>query len=543
MFIRKIFLYLNTIKYLKISQIFYRFYYFFLSIKNFSIPTGLKPIKLKNWKHLSLYDEKIDEELNTSFLNIEKKLNLPEDWNNSSFDKLWLYNLHYFEDLLSKKAHLKHKFHISLINSWIEDNPLKKSVGWEPYPTSLRIVNIIKSWLGGLALDIRVFESLYLQASHLSRFFEKHLLGNHYFSNLKALLFAGVIFQNQKWIYKAHKGLLNQIPEQILNDGANFELSPMYHSLFLVDILDIYNLCSSYTTKETIEIKKMLNQHIPKMIRFMESMSHPDGKVSFFNDSVFGVAPEISKILDYAYLLGFEEKAACKNIIDNKESGYLCFHNDEITLIFDAGKIGPSYIPGHAHADTLSFELSIFGERIIVNSGIYEYLNTKKRIFQRKTMSHNTVEIDSKDSSEVWSSFRVANRAIPLNRFSTKLKDNSIIFNSGHNGYSSFFSKTIHNRKIHIFKNSIRLTDTIVGKFKTAKSRLYFHPNHELINKVKGIEISNKLYKINIEIPDHKYEIKNSFWSPMFGKEIKNNFLEIDFNSPKIELNISWMPK
>jgi hypothetical protein len=32
-------------------------------------------------------------------------------------------------------------------------------------------------------------------------------------------------------------------------------------------------------------------------------------------------------------------------------------------LILDVAPVGPDYLPGHAHADTLSFELSLFGQR------------------------------------------------------------------------------------------------------------------------------------------------------------------------------------
>ena len=42
-------------------------------------------------------------------------------------------------------------------------------------------------------------------------------------------------------------------------------------------------------------------------------------------------------------------------------------------------------MPGHSHAETLSFEASFKGERFIVNSGISSYEKNKKRIYQRST--------------------------------------------------------------------------------------------------------------------------------------------------------------
>ena len=105
--------------------------------------------------------------------------------------------------------------------------------------------------------------------------------------------------------------------------------------------------------------------------------------------------------------------------------------------------MGPDYIPGHAHADTLSFELSIINQRTFVNSGISEYGITSKRINQRKTRSHNTVEVDGKDSSQVWGSFRVVRRAKIVSRYIERKQDGLIVLQASHNGYKSLFGGCI----------------------------------------------------------------------------------------------------
>ena len=43
-------------------------------------------------------------------------------------------------------------------------------------------------------------------------------------------------------------------------------------------------------------------------------------------------------------------------LIDYPDSGYAIYKSYEMKLIADIGNVGPDYIPGHAHADTLSFE-------------------------------------------------------------------------------------------------------------------------------------------------------------------------------------------
>ncbi len=83
-------------------------------------------------------------------------------------------------------------------------------------------------------------------------------------------------------------------------------------------------------------------------------------------------------------------------------------------MVIDCGAIGPDYQPGHAHCDTLSYELAIDGRRVIVDSGVHDYEPTQHRAYARSTPAHNTVVIDGQEQSEMWGVFRVARRARPL---------------------------------------------------------------------------------------------------------------------------------
>ena len=532
------FLYINTLRYLKWKQIFYRLF-IKVHLPKIKEEIGLFRIyRSKKWHHELLYENKINKRLEATFLNHKKLLNLPADWNEDSSSKLWLYNLHYFEDLLSEGSIDKSDLHLRLLSRWVDENPIGEGIGWEPYPISLRIVNILKSWLGGLRLDEEQLSSVFHQANFLSINLEKHLLGNHYFTNLKALLFAGVIFKNHKWKVLAENGLISEIPEQILEDGANFELSPMYHSLMLVDMLDMFNLCKAYPDNTSKELFNLIKVYIPKMLSFMEAMSHPDGGVSFFNDSVDCIAPSNMKIRDYALSLGFKDKPLNKKryeIIDNEDSGYLSGIIEGIKIIFDAAPIGPDYMPGHGHADTLCFELSIGPQRVFVNSGISEYGSGKRRVNQRKTLSHNTVEVDHKDSSEVWSGFRVAKRARVLNR-SYSFREDKIIFQGTHDGYKSFFRGCLHHRKITLSKDQLIILDSLEGKFVHAKSRLFFHPDLLVKLEQNILKVEGKDFVLISDLSGKKISLINSNWHPEFGVSIPNKGLEVEFEDNNIEI-------
>ena len=542
----KLFLIFNTLRYLKWQQIYFRLVRKLIKPKVTESFQGPKPKRSKTWEHLPLYGNKIDSQLEVCFLNHTKKLDLPADWNNESLTKLWVYNLHYFEDLLSSNAEEKRNLHLELLVNWVDQNPVGYGNGWEPYPTSLRIVNILKAWLGGLELDEKLFSSVFTQASFLSNDLEKHLLGNHYFANLKALLFAGVIFENSLWLNIAKKGLLSEIPEQILEDGANFELSPMYHSLILLDMLDMLNLSKAYPTKVSNKLVYLLEYYIPKMLAFMEVMAHPDGGVSFFNDSADGIAPAKARIESYAKKLGFginHLDSSKPQIIDNANSGYICATAAGSKLIFDAAPVGPDYIPGHAHADTLSFELSIGAQRVFVNSGISEYGLSSKRLKQRKTASHNTVEVDGKDSSQVWSGFRVANRAKIFDRSNFIHNENSLFLWASHNGYKTKFSGCIHTRYITFEPRKLIVNDSLDGSYSSAKAFFHFHPDLCVTMKNHKLKVEGEEFFLYSDLNSFNSRICETSWHPEFGVSILNKTLEIIFNSRQIEVVFDWCKK
>jgi len=536
-------LFINTIKYLKWQQIYFRFVRKLIAPKITDIYEGIKLTPVDVWNHSALYESKISNNFVANFLNYSKKLNLPSDWNNELISKLWTYNLHYFEDLLSVDAFEREGILNSLLNQWVDDNPVGYGSGWEPYPSSLRISNILKAWLGEMNIDEKVMRSTFHQASYLSNNLEKHLLGNHLFVNLKALLFAGVIFDNKRWLKISERGLLAEIPEQILLDGANFELSPMYHSLILVDMLDMLNLTRAYPNSVSKELISLLESFIPGMLQFMETMSHPDGGVSFFNDSSSGIAPKNKVIEDYAKQLGFQINSVDINslLLEDKYScGYFSAILNSTKLIFDAAAVGPDYIPGHAHADTLSFEMSIDCERVFTNSGTSEYGLSKVRNNQRKTRSHNTVEVDEKDSSEVWSGFRVAERASVINRSGRVVNGHSILMEAGHNGYKTLFSGCLHNRKILLSDRSLTITDSLNGNFIFAKSRFFIHPQLAVSFNDDILQIKGKNFIMTSNLVGKSAFICDSTWHPEFGVSIPNKVLEVEFETNQLEIIFKW---
>jgi len=516
-------LYWNTIKYLKISQLYFRIYNK-VKIKRIILVKDLNLSKVYgNWIIPPFKKNRFISNATFKFGELEKNILNPSDWQDKKMPMLWLYNLHYFDYLVSTDQKENSSWNKEIILRWIKENKPGRGVGWEPYPTSLRIVNWIKWSFNGGILNREVLNSLSTQVMFLSRNIEYHLLGNHLFSNAKALVFAGLFFKGleaKKWYILGEKIINKQLSEQVLKDGANFELSPMYHSIFLEDILDIINIHHLYQQSYS----KNIDFIVPKMIKWYLAMSHPDGNLSFFNDSVLDVALTSKEIVKYSKKLGFSNININSGLIDFKESGFSRVENQEMVLLADMGNIGPDYLPGHAHADTLSFELSLFGERFIVNSGISEYGKSRRRLYQRGTYNHSTITIDRKNSSQVWSGFRVGNRSKILNKNIAQI-DNLTSLAACHDGYSTLEGNPIHCRVWKVYESSIKIIDEVKG-FKNHILDLVFplFPGIKIIKQQKNIlilKVKNRDVKMEI-LGNGNIKIKKSYFHPKFGSCIKN---------------------
>ena len=61
----------------------------------------------------------------------------------------------------------------------------------------------------------------------------------------------------------------------------------------------------------------------------------------------------------YASRIGLKSDEVMHKIFGYSElndSGYIRLNSKQAVAIIDTAPVGPDYIPGHAHADTLSFE-------------------------------------------------------------------------------------------------------------------------------------------------------------------------------------------
>lgn len=365
----------------------------------------------------------------------------------------------------------------------------------------------------------KVYCELYSQYKYVASHQEKHLLANHYFEDLKALIIASYLFRDDQKL----KGYLNdfkkQCDEQILNDGVHYELSLMYHKLILEDAMRVAMLAKQPDFPKCDWLTSLMQ----KMVDAIYSLEKGIGRTPLFNDSGDNVAKTCEQLIIVA-----DRHFGIKSVLKDsfEVSGYYKLYDGNKALFFDAGKIGVDYQPAHGHCDCLSFELSIGDKPLFVNSGTYEYQGDLRKCF-RKTCAHNTVEIDGHEQSQCWGGFRVAKR---INKVIGSKNGNEV------KGYYKNYLGEEHSRRISLTAGVLTVEDTINARIGArVKSYLHIAPGYKIDkNEVKDIygKLVCKVNAQNCEM-DNVTGYDLCYYAPEFGDLQMGSCLVFKWNADK----------
>ncbi len=408
-------------------------------------------------------------------IGLEREFGASIDWF-SAPTRLWSYQLHTL-DPLRERIPLEDR--LRLLDDWSTANPFGSRPGWEPYPASLRIVNSLETLLhaGTNALASRA-ESLALQLWWLEANLEADLGANHLWKNVLALAWGGRCLRGRspdRWRAHGDAMVARELEGQILEDGFHIERSPGYHAVLVDDLVRFERLLGA-----TGELHSPFGRRVTEARRrsaiALASILHPDGEIPLFNDAAFGQAPAAAWILDRASELDGGVPPVA-NPLGAPSAGIHRLLGDDSVLLFDAGEIGWAEQPAHAHADTLSYELSFGSTRVVVDAGVFDYGATSERAYARSTRSHNTLELDGTDQSEVWGVFRVGRRARPLDVRRERV-DGRVAIEASHDGYRRAAGRPIHRRRVeHLGGDAWSVEDVVTGGGDhRAVSRLRLHP-------------------------------------------------------------------
>lgn len=343
-------------------------------------------------------------------------------------------------------------------------------------------------------------------------------------------------------------------------------------------------------------VRGLLAPRVGAMRHWLRVMCHPDGEIALFNDAAIGIAPSVAELEAYFARCVLDAAAPGLDTVEHlADSGYIRLTAsppvgapegakravdggaavDDGTAVFaadaaptggidasvgapqganngailpaavallDVARVGPDYLPGHAHADSLSFELSVFGRRLLVNGGTSCYGMSAERLRQRGTAAHNTVVVDGLDSSEVWGGFRVARRAHP-HGLQVRADGQGAVVRCSHDGYRWLPGLPRHTRQWALHATELVVDDELAGDYREAVAQYRFHPDVAVSIEADGRSGTAALLggeRVRWVIEHGDGELVPSSWHPHFGVSMPCSLLRVRLAGGHARVRFAW---
>lgn len=457
----------------------------------------------------------------------------------AALDAKWTWELNRHQFLVpvaiaywNKKDVKYAEFVVDHLLDWIADNPPGYGINWvESLEVATRVVCWV--WLlellrGSTALTAeklaRILDCLVEHAEHIYKYSSHYISPNTHLTGeaLGLYLFSAVYDEyglSEKWQKVSRKILDSEIARQMGKDGVHRELSTYYHCYTIDYYLQYYILAEL----KGYRLKECVKSYLENAIFFLLMIERHCGTLPMFGDGDGGKALPLTCCNDYSsnrtalalgsllfnradfraraseitedcvWLMGpgcyrrfhdLKGKLPKQTAVHFSESNYIVcrtgWEADDHYLIFDAGKMG-FLSAGHSHADYLHFELGVFGQPVIIDTGTYSYKKADWRNYCRGTSAHNTVRVDQREQVEVSGSFAWRKIPQPGNGYLFSCAGINLMYSS-----HACYSGVEHSRSILIFeKDFFVITDKLQSE-EQHQYEYYFHFDPEIDVKHHG---------------------------------------------------------
>ena len=373
-----------------------------------------------------------------------------EAWQAKNLDSRWQPYLHSFSWLrdlnrgVDRQAARRRG--IMLTRNWLQDFDHCHDLAWAPDITGQRIIN----WMAyaPLILDTsdlkyrgKLLNCLARQARHLYHTCDDPLRGVARLQAICGLMMAGLyVPDGENWFKKATGLLKRALATEILADGGMASRSPedLHKALRVLLVVRASHRAMGRNKPE------ILDDVIRRMTVKMKTLLHGDGKLALFNGSNELTAAEIAATLSFA--ADNKDKTPAPG---GEKSGFRRLHNGDMVVIIDAGPPADLEVSQKNHAGTLSFEMSIDQQRVIVNCGGANTLALAEfNPLSRTSAAHSTLVLANINSSEIRKDGLIGQGPTVVRSTQTCARGHGLLETS-HDGYLSQFG-IIHHRAIYI---------------------------------------------------------------------------------------------
>lgn len=397
----------------------------------------------------------------------------PGSWGNSSGPDVMRAGAHGFtwlRDLRALGTDAARMRARAMVAEWIADG------GSDPLAARPDVAGArIAAWLGhydffaATADDVfrqKLMGRLVADARGLSAALPAEELDARSLTAMKGLIAAAVAIPEQSgFLSRALRFLPQEISRQILADGCHAERSPAAQLAALQDLTEIRALLQSAQTTAP----PALVSAVERMGPALRVMRHGDGGLALFNGSVEQQGPLIDLVLGQAARTGRAPFVL-------PDGGFQRLQAGRTVLIVDCGVPAAAGIDRLAHAGTLSMELSVGRDRMIVNCGAAPAGHAEWRDAMRSTAAHSTLVIADVNSSK--------SRAEGLGRRPEKVEaqrqeaNGAHWLEASHDGWLKQFG-ALHRRRLYVAESGedVRGEDAVEAPLPQPYTvRFHLHP-------------------------------------------------------------------
>ncbi|SDF69819.1 Heparinase II/III-like protein [Salipiger thiooxidans] len=274
---------------------------------------------------------------------------------------------------------------------------------WFPYAASHRILSLGAGLMLARArgtlppeTDAAVADLLRYNVAFVLDNVEHELNNNHVERNLAALCLYFTYAESIPPAIAARleRDVAHLVGSTILEDGCQIERSPMYQGLSVASLAVL-----AETPFLSAALRARLSGRLDAARRAFAILCHPDGQVALFNDAWHDEVPH------------WTGPPAPEGRSLLPQGGYGRLSQGEDLCLMDAGPLGPSWNPGHGHADFLSLEITLGAERLIVDPGTSRYNTGADRARERSAAAHNGPCYEGIEPVEFTGCFKVGRMA------------------------------------------------------------------------------------------------------------------------------------
>ena len=357
------------------------------------------------------------------------------------------------------------------MSEWMVANQKWHPVSWRPDVLARRVCN----WLthaefvsAGADGDFaeKFLDNIARQIRHLRRAGRFVPNGVDRMLVTKSLIYAALCLPNSiRFVPRQIKAVTRMSERQVLPDGGHLERNPASQMQALRHLIDIRSVLGT----SSIEIPEALQRAIDRAAPMLRFYRHGDGGFALFQRqhrkrtladrccAHQGRGPRQAADLSASYRV-----RAYRREPDAGDCGW----RQSVT-----GRTG-------AHAGTLSFEMSVGKQRVIVNCGAYAGRDATWRLAQRATAAHSTLVVEDRNSAEIREDGTIGATGVTVTSERLEADGNTWI-DMSHDGYLASHD-VVHRRRIYINASGsdIRGEDTLDGSGDHKFSiRFHLHPS------------------------------------------------------------------